>query len=338
MARKAKRQSAGVIVLLVITFFLIGLVVGMLIIHMLGKETEAVDNKQLEMKVSEEKHITNVYVPKRERVLGQIAKNPYIFDNFVLEDGYMTYKNENGEKISHLGIDLSYHNEMVDWDELAQSGIEFIMLRCGYRGYTEGGLVEDEKFAEYAAEANRVGINLGVYFFTQAITVEEAKEEANYVLNLIKDYDISYPVALDSEYVNEDYARTNTVEISRELRSEMAIAFCERIKEEGYYPMIYASENWMRRNMDLEMLNQYDFWVAQYLDQNDFLYDFTIWQYTEKGSIPGIDEHIDLDISLVDYAEFVPAMREAIVSGGEIIEGEGAPGNEVVIETVDEDI
>lgn len=340
MSKKAKRQSTGIIVLLVITFFLIGLVVGMLIIHLLGSgsDTDAESDKQIEMKVSEVKHVTNVYIPERERVLGQIAKNPYIFENFILEDGYMTYTDENGEKISHLGIDLSYHNQMVDWDKLAESGIEFVMLRCGYRGYTEGGLVKDEKFEEYAAEANRVGINLGVYFYTQSITVEEAVQEAEYVLDLIKDYNISYPVALDTEYLDDDKARTNKNEISRELRSEMAIAFCERIKEEGYYPMIYSNENWMRRNMDLEMLNQYDFWAAQFLEQNDFLYDFTIWQYTDKGSIPGISENVDLDISLIDYAEFVPSLREAVVSGGEIIEGEGAPGDEVIIETADEDI
>ena len=339
MAGKKRRPSGGIILLVLLTVFLIGLVAGMLIIHLADKnEIEEVRQEQLEMRVSEEKQVTNVYIPKRERVLGQIAKNPYITENFKLEDGYMAYYDENGEKISHLGIDLSYHNEMVDWDKLATTGVEFVMLRCGYRGYTEGGLVKDEKFEEYAAEANRVGIKLGVYFFTQAITKEEALEEADFVLDLIKDYQIDYPVAIDTEYVSDESARTNTTEIEDEDRSEFLIAFCERIKEEGYYPVIYASENWMRRDMDLELLNQYDFWVAQYQEENDFLYDFTIWQYTEEGSIPGIDEAVDLNISLIDYGEFVPALREAVLSEGEIIEGAGAPGDTVVIENTVESI
>ena len=98
----------------------------------------------------------------------------------------------------------------------------------------------------------------------------------------------------------------------------MCIAFCEKIKEAGYYPMIYASENWIRRELDFEALQEYDFWAPQYLEENDFMYDFTIWQYTERGFIQGVDEQVDLDISMVDYASFVPALREAVLSGGEI--------------------
>lgn len=332
------RMSKGVLVLILFTVFLIGLVVGMVLIHFATSDESKEGEKQdLKMTLSSEKHITNVYVPKRERVLGQIAKNGYITENFEIENGFMAYKDENGNKISHLGLDLSYHDKSVDWDQLAASGVEFVMLRCGYRGYTEGGLIKDEKFDEYAAEANRVGIKLGVYFFTQSITVEEAEKEADFVLDLIKDYDISYPVALDSEQIEDPEARTNTAEISDDLRSEMAIAFCERIKEEGYYPMIYASENWMRRNMNLEMLNEYDFWAAQYQPQNDFLYDFTIWQYTDSGAVPGVSGAVDLDISMIDYSEFVPALREAVLSEGEIIEGEGAPADTVVIEEVVEE-
>lgn len=338
MAKRSRRGSGLVLMLVMITCFLIGLVIGMLIIHFASKNEVEKVQQQLEMTVRGEKVITNVYVPKRERVLGQIAKNNYITENFFIEDGYMAYHDENGEKISHLGLDLSYHNDLVNWDELAQSGVEFVMLRCGYRGYTEGGLVVDEKFREYAYEANRVGINLGVYFFTQAITVDEAIAEADFVIDLIKDYQISYPVCLDTEYINDPVARTNSDDIDDELRTDMVIAFCERVKEAGYYPMIYASENWMRRDLNLERLNQYDFWAAQYQPENDFLYDFTIWQYTEDGSVMGIDERVDLDISMVDYAEFVPALREAVLTEGMIVEGEGAPGDVVVTEELIEEI
>jgi len=336
LSNRTRKKSKGILVLVMVTCFMVGLVAGMIIIHFATRqEVEEVEEK-LQMTVTEEKHITNVYIPERERIFGQVATNPYKTENFRLDNGFMAYFDDEGNKISHLGIDLSYHAQKVDWDKLAASGVEFVMLRCGYRGYTEGGLVKDEKFLEYAAEANRVGIKLGVYFFSQAITVEEAVEEANFTLDLIKDFNIEYPVALDSEMIDDASARTNTADISDELRSEMIIAFCERIKEEGYYPVIYASENWMRRDMNMEMLNVYDFWAAQYLEENDFLYDFTIWQYTDKGSVPGIDTQVDMDISMVDYSEFVPALREAVISEGQIIEGEGAPGDAVVVEQTTE--
>ena len=266
-----------------------------------------------------EDNVTNVYVPARERILGQIPVNPYNTEYFYLEDGFMAYHDEEGKKISWLGVDLSYHQENVNWDELQESGVDFVILRCGYRGYSEGGLVKDEKFDEYAAECNARGIPLGVYFFTQAISVEEAEREADFVLDLIKDYDISYPVAFDTEYVSDSEARTNSEEIDEDLRTQMCVAFCEKIKAAGYYPMIYASENWIRRELNYESLQDYDFWAPQYLEENDFMYDFTIWQYTERGFIKGVDEQVDLDISMVNYAEFVPALREAVISGGEIV-------------------
>lgn len=285
-------------------------------------QTATVNKPQVIVSDKDKPNVTNVYVPVRERILGQIPVNSYKTENFYIEDGFMAYHDDEGNKISHLGVDLSYHQENVNWDELASSGIEFVMLRCGYRGYSEGGLVKDEKFDEYAKACNERDIPLGVYFFTQAVSVEEAEREADFTLELIKDYKISYPVAIDTEYVSDKDARTNVEEIDEDLRSRMCIAFCERIKEAGYYPMIYASENWIRRELDFEALQDYDFWAPQYLEENDFMYDFTIWQYTERGFIKGVDEQVDLDISMVDYSSFVPALREAVLTGGNIIDAE----------------
>ena len=300
--------------------FIMGLIIGMVIIHVKSSKEIAAVREELATVIEEQSHInvTNVYIPKRTIKEGQVAVNSYKTENFRLDNGFMAYFDDDGNKISHLGCDLSYHNKIVDFDELAASGCEFVMLRCGYRGYSEGGLVKDEKFDRYASEAQRTGIKLGVYFFTQALTPEEAEAEAEYVLELIKDYDISYPVAFDTEYIDDEEARTNVTEISDELRSEICIAFCEKIREKGYYPMIYASENWMRRYLELESLQDYDFWAPQYLEENDFLYDFTMWQYTDSGNIQGVRGDVDLDISMVDYAAFVPKMREAYLTGGEI--------------------
>lgn len=281
-------------------------------------EAATVSRPQVIVSDKEEKKVTNVYIPARERVLGQIPVNSYKLENFYIDDGFMAYHDDEGNKLSHLGLDLSYHQEHVDFAALKEAGVEFVMLRCGYRGYSEGGLVKDEKFDEYASACNEYGIPLGVYFFTQAVSVEEAVREAEFTLDLIKDYDISYPVAFDTEYVSDKGARTNIEEIEEDLRSDMCIAFCEKILEAGYYPMIYASENWIRRDLNYEKLQDYDFWAPQYLEENDFMYDFTIWQYTEKGFIQGVDEQVDLDISMVDYASFVPALREAVLSRGQI--------------------
>ena len=318
--RRRRRRNTAATVLIVLSSFIMGLVVGMVIIHIKSSKEIAAVQAELESVIEEQSHInvTNVYVPERKMTEGQISTNPYNTENFRIDNGFMAYFDENGEKISHLGCDLSYHNKIVNFDELAASGCEFVMLRCGYRGYSEGGMVKDEKFDRYASEAQRVGLKIGVYFFTQALTPEEAVEEAEFTLKLIEDYDISYPVAFDTEYIDDENARTNVTEISDELRSEICTAFCERIAKEGYYPMIYASENWFRRYLEVESLRKYDFWAPQYLDENDFLYDFTIWQYTDKGSIPGVKGDVDLDISMVDYASFVPKMREAYLTNGVI--------------------
>ena len=307
----------------------------MVIIHNKSSKEIAAVKDELATVIEEQSHInvTNVYVPKRKITEGLLSLSSYNPDNFRIDDGFMAYFDDDGNKISHLGCDLSYHNKYVNWDELAASGCEFVMLRCGYRGYSEGGLAKDEKFDLYASEAQRVGLKLGVYFFTQAVTVEEAEEEAKYVLDLIENYNISYPVAFDTEYIDDDSARTNTVEISDELRSDICRAFCEKIREKGYYPMIYASENWMRRYLELESLREYDFWAPQYLEENDFLFDFTMWQYTDCGSIQGVKGDVDLDISMVDYASFVPQMREAYLTGGKI----EAKGEDLVIKAEKEE-
>ncbi len=294
--------------------FVLGFVSGMVTVHVKDQERIAAINsaheEELKRLEATRDDITYIHVPERKRVYGKIPINSYIQDNFVIEDGFMAYYDENGKKISKLGVDLSYHQQYVNWDEL-EKAVDFVILRCGYRGYSEGGLVEDEKFRQYASECNKRGIPLGVYFYTQSITVEEAVAEAEFVIRTIEGFDISYPVAYDTEYVSDASARTRITEISKDLRADMARAFCERIREEGYYPMIYASENWMRRELNLETLQEYDFWAPQYLEKNDFMFDFTIWQYTDSGYIPGIDTEVDLNICMVDYPSFVPELRAA---------------------------
>lgn len=320
--KRPRRGNTQITVFALIASFILGLVVGMVIIHNKSSKEIAEVRDELATVIEEQSHInvTNVYVPERDIAEGKIGLNSYKTENFRIDNGFMAYFNDDGEKISHLGCDLSYHNGDVNFEELAAAGCEFVMLRVGYRGYSEGGLVKDERFDEYATQAQNAGLKIGVYFFTQAVTAQEAVDEAEFTLEAIQDYEISYPVAFDTEYIDDESARTNTSEITEELRTEICTAFCERIREEGYYPIIYASENWFRRSLDVESLKQYEFWAPQYLEENDFLYDFTIWQYTDSGNIPGVSGEVDLDISMVDYAAFVPHMREAYLTGGKVEE------------------
>ena len=331
--KNKKKVPAKIAILMTFSAFFLGFVIGMVIIHTKSQK-ELKDVKDELAKVIEEQsaiNVTNVYVPERKISAGKVAMNSYNTDNFRIDNGFMAYFDDDGNKISHLGVDLSYHNGDIDWQALKSAGCEFVMLRIGYRGYTEGGLIKDEKFDEYFVGAKEVGLKVGVYFFTQSVSVEEAIEEADYVLELLDGATLEYPIAYDTEDVTDDNARTNVEEIADELRSQMCIAFCERIKERGYYPIIYASENWMRRDMELELLSDYEFWAPQYREENDFLYDFTIWQYTENGNIPGIKGEVDLDISMVDYASFVPAVREAYLTGGGVYNS--SPKGEIKITT-----
>lgn len=320
----------GIIIGMMIIVFMVGIMLGMVIMQSTARKTDTsatAVSKQPKIETIHKEEITNVYFPVRQVKSGHIIKNSYNTDNFKIDEGFMAYFDDNGNKISHLGIDVSYHQSGINWEELKTSPVEFVMARCGYRGFTEGGLVQDEKFEEFARGANENGIALGVYFFSQAITVDEAVEEAEYVINLIKDYEISYPVAFDTEYVSDKKARTNKADLTPEQLTEIADAFCAKISEAGYYPIIYASENWLRRQLNAADLVQYDVWAPQYLEENDFLYDFTIWQYTDEGEVPGIKEKVDLNISMVDYKEFVPGLRKAFDTNGEI----GTYGENTVI-------
>ncbi|MBO4903534.1 MAG: glycoside hydrolase family 25 protein [Lachnospiraceae bacterium] len=337
-----KSGSVAVVIILTVSMFFFGLIAGMLLVHYTGtraekkQEQEEKQDVNTTIQVNGGTEYVKVYVPKREVRYGTIPIHSYDPDGFRIDNGYMAYFDENGNKISHLGIDISYHQEKIDWLGLKESPCEFVMLRCGYRGYTEGGLVEDEKFREYAQAAVDAGFPIGVYFFTQALTEEEAIAEADFVMDLIRDFPISYPVVIDTEYVSSAEARTNQAEMTEQERSKLLVTFCERIKENGYYPMIYASENWLRRDLDASMLQPYEIWAPQYLDENDFMYDFTIWQYTDAGHIAGVEGEVDLDISMVDYASFVPAMRQTVVGEGEIIEEEASVTEETTVTTEEE--
>ena len=179
---------------------------------------------------------------------------------------------------------------------MAADGVEFAFIRVGIRGYgAEGRLVEDEGFEENVESALSNGIKVGVYFFTQATTVEEAVEEAEFVKQIIAPYKIQCPVVLDIEKVSDSEGRMN--KISKEMRTQVAKAFCEEIAKAGYQPMLYYNMEMGALMLDLEQLEDYDKWFAYYNKDIYYPYDFKVWQYTDKGRVAGIEGDVDLNIA-----------------------------------------
>lgn len=228
-----------------------------------------------------------------------LKKNSFVQKNFIRDDkGFLTYQEKN-TIISYKGIDVSRYQGNINWKEVKEDEIDYAMIRLGYRGYGTGQIVEDECAKANLAGANEAGIKAGVYFFSQAVTKEEAVEEAEYVLDMIKKYKIDYPVVFDTEEISGDTSRTET--LTAKERTDIAIAFCERIKDAGYTPMIYANIKWFTTALELERLEAYDKWFAYYDDVLYFPYHICMWQYADSGKVAGIAGNVDINISFQDY-------------------------------------
>ena len=169
------------------------------------------------------------------------------------------------------------------------------MIRLGLRGYETGKIVSDENFEANIQGALDAGIEVGVYFFTQAVTPAEAREEAEYVLNLIEGYNITYPVAIDVEDLYNERARSYNQ--SKESRTECAIAFMDAVRTAGYNPAIYGNLHTFTRLVNVEKLGDYDKWFALYDTSIYFPYEISVWQYSDKGRIDGIESDVDLNIT-----------------------------------------
>ena len=204
-----------------------------------------------------------------------------------------------GETVSIKGIDVSTYQGDIDWEKVAASGVKFVFIRLGYRGYESGLLVKDDRFEDNIRGALQNGIAVGVYFVTQAISVEEAVEEAQFVMENIRPYNVTWPIVLDIEDAASATART--AELSQQARTDHAIAFCETVKESGYTPMLYCNIRWIIEKLDITRITDYDKWFAQYFRKPFFPYAFQVWQYSSTGRIDGIEGNVDYNISFVDY-------------------------------------
>lgn len=228
-----------------------------------------------------------------------LKKNTFSNGTFTKDANNQITYSENGKVISHKVIDVSKYQTAIDFAKVKNAGVEYAMIRCGYRSYGSGILTEDTSFNDYAAEALKNNIKIGAYFFSQAINVEEAKEEADYVLNMVKPYQITGPIAIDVEEIFDDTYRQ--MHLSASQLTDVIIAFCDRIKEAGYTPMIYSNLSSFIGNIELDRLENYEKWFAYYSDEPYFPYEISMWQYTESGNIDGITGNVDLNISFKEW-------------------------------------
>ena len=221
-----------------------------------------------------------------------LEKNPYGPEDFSREDGVMTCL----AGPARMGVDVSSYQEQIDWETAAAAGVEFAIIRIGYRGYSVGQIKPDDLAWEHLAGAKSAGLDVGVYFYAQAISPEEAAEEARWCLDFLSGESLDLPVVYDWEWVSNS-ARTGAM--TKEALTECAKIFCETIEKNGYQAMIYFNTHVARDLLDLEELAEYPFWLAQYKNQMDFPHRVDLWQYTETGSVPGIQGDVDIDLMFI---------------------------------------
>jgi len=225
-------------------------------------------------------------------------ENPYDAMDFELdENGYLTCVT--GESV--LGIDVSSYQGTIDWQQVKDAGIQFAIIKCGARGYGEAGrMFADDRWQTNYAGAKAAGLDVGVYFFSQAITVEEAVEEAEYVLSLVEGLELDMPIVYDWEYIDPATSDgiPRTIAMSKRMLTDCTKAFCQTVETAGYDSMIYFNADQSHKKMYLEELTDYPFWLASYTTELDYPYKIDMWQYSSTGTVPGIEGDVDLNLYL----------------------------------------
>ncbi len=242
-----------------------------------------------------------------------VPVNAMAKEDFQMVGGRPVYQGAAYE--TRLGLDVSEHQYEIDWDKVANANLDFVYIRLGYRGNTEGGLFLDPWFEKNYAGAGGIGLDLGVYFYSQAISVEEAEEEARFVLQHLDGRALQLPIVYDWEKVEGDGAeKARTKDVDLETRTACAVAFCETVKAAGYDAAVYFNRNLGYYGYDLRELTDYSFWFALPLNPPDlfwpsFYYKVDIWQFSFSETIPGIEGETDMNML------FIP--RDAAQDGGE---------------------
>ena len=298
-----RRQSGGKGLLLLILFAAAAIGIAWIVLSR-QKEEQPVDPHEGQVLVND--GFNDVWITPIEGVEVSDLKE----EDFDGRDGRVVYTGEDYDTV--FGIDVSEWQGEIDWQKVAASGVKFAFIRSGYRGYTMGTLKEDRYFKQNMEGASANGIQIGVYFLSQAINVAEAIEEANYVLEQIENYNVELPVIFDWEkYDAEQFpdARTNDVELS--VMSICAVAFCETVKAAGRDAGIYFNLQYGYYGFDLGRLKDFSLWLADPSDYPKFYYAGNIWQYDPHGTIDGIDGEVDFDLMFIKRPEPAPETSPA---------------------------
>lgn len=219
--------------------------------------------------------------------------NTFTKKDFKKVNGYITCKSAE----YWLGIDVSVYQEDIDWERVAQAGVKFVMVRLAYRGWRKDGPIRaDTNGLKNIQGAQAAGLKVGVYFYSQAKTVEEAIEEAQFILDLLDDRALEMPVVFDWELPSDSTARTRRVK-AKTIHA-MALAFCNEVKQAGYRPMVYFNQRQGRTKYNLAELRAagIELWLAMYTNAMTYTYKVQMWQYTSNGRVPGIEGRVDIDI------------------------------------------
>lgn len=261
-------------------------------------------SEEFDHALAEEMYLLNDsnYGPIWMPILENVDKNEYDPELFVIDEetGYISYSGTDADVMA--GIDVSVYQGVIDWRAVKDAGFEFVIIRCGNRGYVTGSLNEDVNFKQNIKGAIDAGLQVGVYFFSQALDMEEALDEANFIIDIIDGYDLTLPVFYDWEVViDPDGDTARTAYIQPDDLTNNFLVFAERLELEGYTAAIYANKKTAVWKYDLSRVTDYDIWYAEYNDAPTIPYDFELWQYSSHGRVPGINGDVDLNICFKNY-------------------------------------
>ena len=224
-----------------------------------------------------------------------VKMHEYDWSKLTNKKKVVTYKDDK-YKIQK-GIDVSYYNGKIKWKKVKKAGYDFAIIRLGYRGYSNGSLNIGKQFYRNLKYAKKAGLDVGVYFFSQAVNVKEAKQEAKFVLKALKGKKLDLPIVYDPELIK--FAKARTDKVSGKQFTKNTLAFCKKIEKAGYDAMIYSNMYWEAYLFDLEKLNKYPIWYADYKKKPQTPYHFTYWQYTSNGKVNGIKGRVDLNVRFI---------------------------------------
>lgn len=224
----------------------------------------------------------------------QVAETSYYdLNQFVYKNGLMSYADSNYKTMT--GIDVSSFNKEIDWNSVKNDGIDFVMIRCGFRGGEDGVLYDDPMYEEYIEGAKKAKLLVGVYFYSSAITLDELDEEVEYVLNRVQGYSLDLPIAYDMEYYND---AGRIIDLTQKEKTKMALEFCKKIKTAGYTPMVYGNMSWLYGEVQFDKVSQYPIWVASYSQVCTMEDEFKMWQYSSQASVQGVAGVVDINLWL----------------------------------------